>query len=439
MRSIPRRMFLKQGGLALLSMGLPPAFMSRSLLAETAGGARRKTLVCVFQRGAVDGLSMVVPFGEGAYYDVRRSIAIPAPSAGLAGAALDLDGFFGLHPALEPVLPLWREGELAIVQACGSPHPTRSHFEAQDYMESAAPGDSARRDGWLNRALTETVCEECAGRTLADGAAHAADHATGQVALAGVADPLRGVAIGAELPLALRGDHPALPIADLERMLESGATSALTALYRDAGDLIAGAADESVSAVERLRRADPLQYRPRAGVEYPRVRFGRAMMQVAQLVKADVGLEVAFVDIDGWDTHRGQGGSRGRLAGLIGDMAGGLRAFHDDLGDRMEDVIVLTMSEFGRTVDENGTGGTDHGHGNCMMAFGGGVRGGRIVGRWPGLDRDALYEGRDLAITTDFRDVFGELAATHLGAARSDRIFPGYALDPSRRPGLLGA
>ncbi len=440
-RTIPRRMFLRQGALAFLAMGLPPAFLTRALFGQVRAATRGKTLICVFQRGAVDGLSAVVPFGDPGYYAARSSIALPAPSRAADGGLIDLDGFFGLHPGLSDLAPLWSDGELAIVHACGSPHPTRSHFEAQDYMESGVPGDARRSDGWLNRALAETRCGDCAGRTLADGAAHEADHATGQAGLAGAADALRGVAMSAELPLVLRGSEPALAIADLARMIGGGGGSdAFTALYEGAGgDTIAGAARESVSAVERLRRADPLQYRPRAGVTYPPGRFARALSQVAQLVKADVGLEVAFVDIDGWDTHRGQGAARGVLGGLFRDMGSALRALHDDLGDRMEDVVVVTMSEFGRTVEENGTGGTDHGHGNCMMAFGGPVAGGRILGDWPGLDRDALYEGRDLAITTDFRDVFGEIAARHLGAASADRIFPGYALDPARRPGVLRA
>ncbi|HEY7470737.1 MAG TPA: DUF1501 domain-containing protein [Gemmatimonadota bacterium] len=455
MVTIERRMFLKQGGLALFSLGVAPGFLARTLFAESGAARRGRTLICIFQRGAVDGLAMVPPFGDAAYSAARRTIAIPPP--GRAGGALDLDGFYGLHPALDPLAPLYRSGEIAIVHACGSPHPTRSHFEAQDYMETAAPGERDVRDGWLNRALAATPCACHAGRTLADGAAHAADHAAGQAALAESA-PLRGIAVGGELPLALRGAVPTLAIPDLEqfgigaaagggalrargsrdRSPDPSAEAALAELYRGEEGLIAGAAEESFDAVERLRRADPLRYASAPGVTYPAGPFGRSLRQIAQLVKADVGLEVAFADVGGWDTHQAQGGSEGQLAARLAQLGQGLRALHDDLGDRMADVVVLTMSEFGRTVAENGTGGTDHGHGTCMLALGGPVSGGRVLGAWPGLDTDALHERRDLAITTDFRDVFAEIVVRHLQAERPDRVFPGHAIDPARFPGLLG-
>jgi uncharacterized protein (DUF1501 family) len=447
-------MFLKQGGLALLSLGLPPSFLTRTLFAECTAAGRGRTLICIFQRGAVDGLAMVPPFGEPAYYANRRTIAIPRP--GVQGGAIDLDGFFGLHPALDPLAPLYRDGEIAIVHACGSPHPTRSHFEGQDYMETAAPGDRDVRDGWLNRALGATPCACGAGRTLADGAAHAADHAAGQAALA-ESSSLRGIAIGGDLPLALRGKVPTLAIPDLERFgigasvgrgggrgegsgergADPDAEAALTELYRGEEGLIAGAADESFDAVERLRRADPLRYAPAAGIEYPAGPFGRSLRQIAQLVKADVGLEIAFADVGGWDTHQAQGGSGGQLALRLAQLGQGLRALHDDLGDRMEDVVVITMSEFGRTVAENGTGGTDHGHGTCMLALGGPVSGGRVLGPWPGLDPGALHERRDLAITTDFRDVFAEIVVRHLQAESPAEVFPGHPIDPARFPRLL--
>jgi uncharacterized protein (DUF1501 family) len=308
------------------------------------------------------------------------------------------------------------------------------------------------RDGWLNRALGATPCACGAGRTLTDAAAHAADHAAGQMALA--ESPLRGIAVGGDLPLALRGKVPTLAIPDLEqfgiggsvgrggerareRGTDAGAEAALAELYRGEEGLIAGAADESFDAVERLRRADPLRYSPAAGVAYPAGPFGHSLRQIAQLVKADVGLEIAFADVGGWDTHQAQGGSGGQLAVRLAQLGQGLRALHDDLGDRMADVVVLTMSEFGRTVAENGTGGTDHGHGTCMLALGGPVRGGRVLGTWPGLDPDALHERRDLAITTDFRDVFAEIVVRHLQAERAAEVFPGHPLDSARFPGLL--
>jgi uncharacterized protein (DUF1501 family) len=441
MRPINRRIFLKQGAVGLVAIGLPPSFLTRTLLTETRSVDRRKTVVFIFQRGAVDGLNMVVPFEEKAYYRVRRSIAVPQPSRGSTASAIDLDGFFGLHPSLRSLHDLYREGELAILHASGSPHPTRSHFDAQDFMESGTPGVKSTRDGWMNRLLAENACA-CGGRTLADGAAHSLDHASGQASLA-ESSPLRGVAMGAEMARALRGSYPTVAIGDLQRFGIAGGRSeelesVFERMYRsEENDLIAGAAGDSFEAIERIRRADPLQYRPREGVEYPRGDFGRSLRQIAQLIKADVGLEVAFTDVGGWDTHLAQGGAQGQLANRLAELGDGIRAFHDDLGDRIEDVVVVTMSEFGRTVAENGSGGTDHGHGNCMLVLGGTTAGGRVLGSWPGLEPEQLYEGRDLAITTDFRDVFAEVVSKHLGAAKLERVFPGYRVDRSNFRGVV--
>jgi uncharacterized protein (DUF1501 family) len=431
---------VKQGALALVALGLPPRFLTRSLLAETgAAAARRQTLVCIFQRGAADGLSMVVPFGDPAYRQARRSTLIAAPTRGTPGAALDLNGYFGLHPEMAPLHELWGRRELAIVQATGSPHPTRSHFEAQDIMETADPSGRSR-DGWLNRLLTEHPCSECSGRTLADGRAHAADHAIGQAGMAA----LRGVAMTTDLPVSLRGSHPTLAVGDLSRFGVAGGRdpeleAAFERMYRnDRGDAVAGAANEGLEAAALLRRVDPARYRPRDGVTYPPGEFGRSLRQIAQLIKMDVGVEIAFADVGGWDTHVAQGGPSGLLARRVRELSAGIRALHDDLGERMEDVVILTMSEFGRTVAENGSGGTDHGHANCMLLLGGGVRGGRVLGDWPGLAPDQLYEGRDLRVTTDFRDVFAEVASGHLQAGALQRVFPGYALDRRRWRGVLG-
>ncbi len=446
MPPVNRRLFLKSGTLALLALGLPPEFMTRSLLAETRAATRRKTLICIFQRGAVDGLSMVVPYGEAAYYRGRGSIAIPPPRSGGATAALDLDGFFALNPALAPLHELFRRKELAIVQAVGSPDPTRSHFDAQDFMETAMPGVRSARDGWLDRVLAESGCAECSGRTLASPALHAADHRLGQAKMAERAgvEALRGVALGAELPLSLRGAHPALAIADLDHFgVAGGRDASLTGTFErlyhtESGDAVSGAADDAFEAMQILKRADPTRYRPADGVRYPPGDFGRSLRQIAQLIKADVGMEIAFTDLGGWDTHFAQGGPEGQLARRLADLGQGLRALRDDLGERMRDVVVLTMSEFGRTVAENGTGGTDHGHANCMLLMGGEVNGGKVHGEWPGLEPDRLYQGRDLAVTTDFRDVFAEIATRQLGAEHLERVFPGYAIDPARFRGLLG-
>jgi uncharacterized protein (DUF1501 family) len=279
---------------------------------------------------------------------------------------------------------------------------------------------------------------------LQDGAAHAADHAAGQTGMASTFHPaLRGIAMGAAMPRALRGKQPALAIADLERFgvgagRDANVQESFERVYGTAaGDLVTGAADDAFEAVRILKAVNPLQYRPAAGVQYPNGNFGQSLRQIAQLIKSGVGVEIAFADIGGWDTHQAQGAVQGQLANRFNELARGIRALYDDLGDRMDDVVLITMSEFGRTVGENGTGGTDHGHANCMMLMGGDVAGGRILGEWPGLEREQLYEGRDLALTTDFRDIFAEVVGGHLRTASLGDVFPGYAVDPSRFRGVL--
>jgi uncharacterized protein (DUF1501 family) len=405
-----RRSFMKGGALALLALGAPPQFVVRTALAQ-ARGARSKVLVVVFQRGAVDGLSMLVPHGDPDYYSARAGIAIDQPSR--ADGALDLDGFFGLHPALSPLEPIWNERRLAAVHACGSPDTTRSHFDAQDYMESGTPGVKSTPDGWLARGL---------------------------VATAGVTpSPFRAVALGPSLPRALRGNAGAVAmssLADFDVREAAALTGALTAskgfesLYEQGvRDLLYGTGRETFDAVKMLKAAAPQRLQPAHGAIYPRGRFGDSLRQIAQLIRADVGLEVAFADMNGWDTHAAQGGARGQLALRLGEFAAALAAFDRDLGDRMGDVVVLTMSEFGRTVRENGNRGTDHGHGTAMFVIGGAVRGGQVHGRWPGLLREQLHEGRDLAVTTDFRSLFAEVAVRHLGVP-VDPLFPGFTAQP---------
>jgi uncharacterized protein (DUF1501 family) len=408
-----RRVFLKNGAFALVSLGFAPSFLARTALAQ---GGRSKQLVAIFQRGAVDGLSVVVPFGDTEYYRSRPSIAIARP--GSAGeAALDLDGFFGFNPRLAPLKPLWDQHALAIVHACGSPDSTRSHFDAQDYMETATPGVKSTGDGWLNRYL------QVKGR----------EHQT----------PFRAVALTQQLPRTLQGTAPATAmtqIAQFDIRGSQGAAAGATfeSLYAEARDRVLGnTGREAFDAIRMLKGADPSRYEPEHGADYPRGPFGQALKQIAQLIKADVGLEVAFADVGGWDTHINQGSSQGQLATRLDDFARGIAALVTDLGDRMADVVVLTMSEFGRAVNENGNRGTDHGHGNAMMAIGGSVRGGKVYGRWPGLSVDQRYERRDLAVTTDFRDVFGEIVVRHLGVNDPRPIFPGYAISATRFPGLF--
>jgi len=401
-----RRTFLKCGGCSLVALGGPPPFLVRT---AAAAAARGKVLVAVFQRGAVDGLSMVVPHGDPAYGTSRPTIALKPPARGESDRAFDLDGFFALHPALALLAPHWENRSLAVVHACGSPETTRSHFDAQDYMESGTPGVKRTPDGWLARAV----------KALPDKRV-----------------PFRAVALGGALPRALQGDAGAIAMQSIDRFDvrpdETATRGGFEALYaRSVSSLLSGTGHETFEAVKLLRSADASRIAPANGAEYPRGQFGEAMRQIAQLIKANVGLEVAFADMQGWDTHVGQGAEQGQLAARLREFGGALAAFARDLGDRMADVLVLTMSEFGRTVGENGGRGTDHGHATAMLVLGGGVRGGRVYGRWPGLTPAALFEGRDLAVTTDFRTLFSEVATRHLGVSGAS-LFPGWkAAEPA--------
>ena len=409
---LTRRVMLKAGACALLATAVPPRFLAR---AAGAAGTRRKVLVAVFQRGAVDGLSMVVPHGDEAYFAARTAIALRAPRRGDSTTAVDLDGFFALHPALAPLAPLWHSRALAVVHACGSPDTTRSHFDAQDYMESGTPGVKSTPDGWLART---------AGRLPAP------------------ASPFRAVALGPTLPRSLRGDAGGLAMPSLERFDVRAASEAAVArkgfesLYEQGvRDLLHGTGRETFEAVRMLKSARAARIPPENGADYGRSTFARSMRQIAQLIRADVGLEVAFADMGGWDTHVAQGAEEGQLANRLRDFGQGLAAFVQDLGDRMSDVVVLTMSEFGRTVAENGNRGTDHGHATAMMVLGGGIRGGKVYGRWPGLARERLFEGRDLSVTTDFRALFTEVAVRHLAIAPPVELFPGWRGTPG--PGVM--
>lgn len=410
-----RRVFLKSGAMAMLSLGFAPSFLARTV---EAAGTRKKLLIAIFQRGAVDGLNMVVPFGEADYYRVRPSIAIPTP--GRDGGAIDLDGFFGLHPRMAPLEPLWRAGHLAIVHASGSHDATRSHFDAQDYMESATPGVKSTRDGWLNRYLQARDDEREAR------------------------NPLRGVALTRQMPRALQGPAPALAMGSLAGFDVHGTMSARASFetaYAAAADQVlngtAGEAFDAMRTLERQRTGAAAQ--PARGVEYPRSPFGQALQEIAALAKADVGLEVAFAESTNWDHHVNQGAAAGQMANRLDDFSRGIAALVRDLGDLMSDTVILTMSEFGRAVAENGSRGTDHGHGNAMMVMGAGVRGGTVYGTWPGLAPEQRFEGRDLAVTTDFRDVFAEVVVRHLGAssAIAGQVFPGYDVNAARFRNIL--
>ncbi len=396
-----RRVFMKSGAMALVTLGLSPRFLRRMAFGMDVRNSKR-TLICLFQRGAANALNIVVPHGERTYYALRPSIAIPRQTV------LDLDGFFGFHPSLAALKPLYDRGLLAPVHAVGSPSATRSHFNAQDYMETGTPDDKSTPDGWLNRYLAaKGTCAECQ------------------------LTPFRAVSLTAQTPRILEGPAPTVAmnsLAEFSVRATGSDVERLEALYRTgSADLVHGAGSEMFDAVKMLQAANPQKYTPAAGVEYPKSAFGLRLQQIAQLIKMDLGVEIAFADVGGWDTHVNQGGATGQLAGRLEDFAKSIAALVADLGDRMADVTILTMSEFGRMARENGNGGTDHGHAGALFVLGGNVRGGTVHGKWPGLAPEQLYESRDLALTTDFRAVFAEVAARHLGAGRLDAIFPGYA------------
>ena len=411
---INRRFFLHRGALAIAGTTAIPSFLVRSVLAEPA--TLRRRLVVVFQRGAADGLNIVVPYREKNYYSMRPSIAIPQ------NQVVDLDGFFGLHPSLAPFKPLYDQGHLAVVHAAGSPDTTRSHFDAQDYMESGTPGIKSTQDGWLNRALQ---AEDLRQRCTVTCEQHTA---------------FRALALGADVPRTLAGRIPAIALNNVHGFTVAGrgatpssAASAFEAMYADSGDrILHQAGDETFDAVKMLRAANPSQYAPVPNANYPTSEFGNSMKQLAQLLKADLGVEVAFTDVNGWDTHQNQGSVNGQLANRLADFSASIAAFWRDMGDSAGDITLVTMSEFGRTARENGTGGTDHGHANAMFVLGGNVKGGKVYGRWPGLDNDQLNEGRDLKLTTDYRQVLGEVAAQSLGVSNLDAVFPGAGITANR-------
>jgi uncharacterized protein (DUF1501 family) len=386
-----RRFFLRASAVAMAGVGSAPAWLVRAA-AQTSN--KRKILVAIFQRGAADGLNIVVPFFEKLYYDLRPTIAVPAP--GKTNGAIDLDGRFGLHPSLQFLKPLWDDGQLAIVEAAGSPDPSRSHFDAQDFMESGTPGKLSE-EGWLNRALPP------GGPTVS---------------------PLRAIAIGTQLPRTLHGSQAALTINNLEQfqVRTQNAGSMLETMYATTADAKLNASGkQTFDALKMIESIGRTPYIPANGAQY-QGEFGRSLQQIARLIKADVGVEVAFADLGGWDHHSNEAP---QLTGLLQQFGSSLAAFARDMGDRMADIVVVTMSEFGRTVKEDGNNGTDHGHGNVMMVLGGPVRGGTIYGDWPGLEPEQLYDRRDLAVTTDFRAVLGELVSDHLGQ-KSDQVFPGF-------------
>ena len=416
-----RRYFLKTGGIGLASFGLmaaAPKFLHQfaSAAALNTGYGKKKVLVTIFQRGAVDGLNMVVPHGESDYYNLRPTIAVAKP--GQTDGAVNLDGYFGLHPSLKPLEKFWQSKQLAVVTSAGSPDNTRSHFDAQDYMESGTPGNKGTKDGWLNRVMQNSSAKDDS--------------------------PFRAVAMTQQLPRSLYGRAPSVAMTNLaDFSIKAGIYSqnmkgGFEGIYeQNAKDTLGATGKETFEAVNYLKEANPSQYKPENGAIYPTSQLGRSLMQIAQLIKAGVGLEVAFAEANGWDTHVNEGNGRGQLANLLRDFAGSIAAFGTDLGKRMDDVVLITMSEFGRTARENGNRGTDHGHANSMLILGNSVKGGKVYGDFKGLKNDKLYEGRDLDVTTDFRDVFAETANKHLGSKDLAKIFPNYTASKEKFRGYL--
>jgi uncharacterized protein (DUF1501 family) len=404
---LTRRIFLRGSAVVMAGIGAVPSWLARAASVE---GKKRKILVAIFQRGAADGLNIVVPFSEKRYHELRPTLAIAPPSAQnngngaivngpFNGGAIDLDGRFALNGSMQPLKALWDKQQLAIVEATGSPDSSRSHFDAQDYMESGTSGRTMG-GGWLNRALPP-----------------AGDDSS----------PLRAVSMGNQVARTLRGEHEAIAVGDSKQfdLGNQDAASILESMYATSPDPQWGrTGKDAFEAMKLIQSINRSPNNPQGGAQYGQGgELGRSLQQLAKLIKADAGVEAAFAEIGGWDHH---GNENQQLSNVLRQFSSAIAAFTQDMGDRMEDIVLVTMSEFGRTAEENGNAGTDHGHGSLMMVLGGPVQGGKVYGQWPGLEKEQLFEGRDLAVTTDFRTVLGELIRGHLGQKDLGPVFPGF-------------
>lgn len=410
---ISRKAFLKAGGLTLFGIGIGgiPAFMAQAanLVQEPALFKRRKILVSIFQRGAMDGLMAVSPFNDQFLKAARPSLFMPAVKSGNIPSLIDLDGRFGLHPAMQVFESVFREKRLAIVHGMGSPNNTRSHFDAQDYMESGTPFNKGTSSGWLNRAVGMLGHE---------------------------ATPFQAVSLTSSMPRSLYGEMPALAISNLQDfsiqmrgnpMNTNRISKSFEDLYdHSASGLLKTTGKDSFDAVKMLQKTDLRNYRPANDVVYPTSPLGNSLKQIAQLIKMDVGLEVAFAESGGWDTHFNQGSANGIFARNVTDLSQSIIAFWKDMEVYQDDLTVMTMTEFGRTVKQNGTGGTDHGRASCNFILGNNVNGGIVHGIVDTLAPENLEDGRDLAVTTDFRSIFSELAERHLQISDKKILFPGF-------------
>ncbi len=368
------------------------AWLPRVVLADTESSSR-DVVVSLFLRGGADGLTLCVPFGDPSYYQLRPNLAVAPPDSSATPRATDLDGFFGLPPAMTPLLEAYQDGALALVHACGLDSTSRSHFDAMHFMEVGMGNPpSSLISGWLGRHLQTTA------PTVADGV-------------------LRAVGIGASLQRTLAGGPKTLPVGDLETFGLDGdpdtfleRRAALEAMYASVPAPLGQAARGTFGTIELLEQIDFGSYQPAGAAAYPEGELGLALKSVAALIKAEVGLEAAAVDLGGWDTHEFQGPVEGAMASVMGQLAAGLAAFHTDLfSDGFTRVVLVAMSEFGRNAFENGSAGTDHGHGGAMVVLGGHVAGGRVISQWPGLAPGQLYDDQDLAVTIDYRDILSEI------------------------------
>lgn len=404
-----RRDFIKDSGLFLLTSASIPSLFGIANAVESEK-RREKVLVVIFQRGAADGLSMIVPHGDADYTKQLR------PSTFLDRKdTIKLDEFFGLHPALKNLMPLWESKKFAAIHQVGSTHETRSHFDAQDYMESGVPGVKSIEDGFLNRLLLKI-------------------HDENETSI------FKGVAMQPNLPRSMWGTSGAFAMnsiqefskADLGKVSAAGISKGFESMYDSALDqALRGAGQNSIEALKLLKKL------PGGGGSYPKSKLGKRMSDIARLIKGGVGLRIAMTDCGGWDTHQRQGAVNGQLANNLADLGGSIAAFMDDLGTLSKDVCVVTMTEFGRTVKENGNGGTDHGHGSVMFLVGEKVIGRQVRSRWTPLNPELLYEGRDLPVTTDFRDVWCEVFTSHLGIPDAQSVFPDFSAS-TKMVGLFG-
>lgn len=411
---LSRRQVLGWGGGLFASLAVP-AWVPRVALAESEN-SDRDVMVSLFLRGGADGLTLCVPHGDDAYYRSRPGLAVPRPDSTRGARALDLDGFFGLPPALAPLLPAFQEGELALVHACGLPSTSRSHFDAMQFMETGTVSTGSAADGWLGRHLQATAPTRAGGL-------------------------LRALSLGFALPQTLVGAPKALPIEDLAAFDFKGDTEsladrrdALEAMYAETNGVLGESARNTFRTVNLLKQIDIDGYVPAGDARYPETDLGRSLRSAAALIKAEVGVEAIGIDYGGWDTHDFQGPLNGQMADIMTTLAGSLAAFHADLnGSSYKNYVVVAMSEFGRNLFENGSSGTDHGHGGLMMTLGGHIAGGRVVADWPGLEREQLFEQQDLAITIDYRDVLWEILDKRLDGSDLAAVFGDPSFQPTDR------